>query len=160
MATQKGTIESATLPQCGKALPYKKQKKDLHWAVFSGHERRIAIRTHLLVMICINSGPGIAKKNHELQQGDCTKMCKKSLGRTKKTKIRSSKRTLSQEPSPRKESVIKKESSRVDPGASMHMMTKSDLIHEEKQQVCNRKNQCTIITANGSEFPCLRQVYG
>ena len=62
-------------------------------------------------------------------------MCKKSAGRTKKTKIHSSKQTLSQEPSTRQESILKKESSIVDPGASAHMMSKSDLNHEEKATI-------------------------
>ena len=38
----------------------------------------------------------------------------------------------------------------VDSGASVHLMSKSDLTHEEKETVGKSEESCTIITANGS----------
>ena len=57
----------------------------------------IAIRTPILVTMCINSGLDIVKKNYELQDGDCTHIFTKSAGRTKKTWIRYPKRRLLQD---------------------------------------------------------------
>ena len=49
----------------------------------------IAIRTHLLTRICINSGINTVKNSHEQQVGNCTQILTNSAGLTKKTQIRS-----------------------------------------------------------------------
>ena len=92
----------------------------------------IAIRTPLLVRSCLNSGLSIVKKNHELQQVDCTNMCTTSAGRYQenkdtcfKTKIVTG--AFSWTGTSHEERRVEK----IDSGASMHMMCKSDLIHEE-----------------------------
>ena len=56
MATNKDAIQTAILSKCGKTLPAQEKEKDLFMGLFSGDERMIAIRTPLLVRICINSG--------------------------------------------------------------------------------------------------------
>ena len=61
------------------------KQKNLHWVNISVDERMIAIRTPLLMRICINKGPALTK-NHQQQQRDCTNMFTKSAGRTKKKK--------------------------------------------------------------------------
>ena len=38
----------------------------------------------------------------------------------------------------------------VDSSATLHMMSKSDLLHEEKETNRKSKESCTILTANGT----------
>ena len=87
------------------------KEKDRRWVLSSGDPKTITIRTPVLVVrICINNLLHIVKNNHELQDGSCTNVCKRSAERTKKTRTRSSKQRLPQELSPGQESSMKKKS--------------------------------------------------
>ena len=79
--------------------------------------RKKCLRTPPLVTICFNNGLSIVKKNHALQHGDRTYMFTTSTKRAKKTRIRSSKQSL----------LLGR--------ASVHMMRKNDLTHEEKETI-------------------------
>ena len=105
----KETILSARLLQCGKKLTTVSEEKQHFYLVFSHEdERMIAIRTLLFTRICVNNGLNSVKKNHELQSGDCTNIFTKSSGRTKQTKIRSSRRDCYKS-SPGQGSVVNKD---------------------------------------------------
>ena len=85
------------------------------------------------------------QKNHQLRPGSRTNMFTKSTGRTKKTRIRFSKTVagaISRTGISHEERTF-----RVD---SMHMMSMSNLTHEEQERFRKSKEFCTITTANGS----------
>ena len=117
----------------------KEKEKDHRWALFSGDPKTIAMRTLPLMRMCINSGVNIVKKNHEMQHGNCTKVFTSSTGRTKKIRVRSSNQKLLQELSPRHDDQSWGTDFGFFSGVSMHMMSKSDIIHEE-QHFGNRKS--------------------
>ena len=94
MVTNKETIRSAMLSQCGEDTSVQEKEKNLHWVFISEDERMTVVRTLLLVRIRNNGGLSIVKKNHQCQHGDCTNMFTTSAGRTKETIIRQKKGQL------------------------------------------------------------------
>ena len=111
------------------------KEKEHRWVLFRGDPKTVSIRTPLLVRMCINSGLSSVKKNHELQHGSCTSFFfTRSAGRTKKIRMRFSNQRLQQEPSLGQQSVMKEDNSRLTQAACVHMMSKSDFIHEEKDR--------------------------
>ena len=91
-------------------------------------ERMMAIRTPLFMRVCINSGLILVKKNDEF-----TNMFTNSVGRAKKKKETFFKtKTVTGAICPTGISHGKR-MFLVDSGASMHLVSKSDLIHEGQE---------------------------
>ena len=105
MASNKETIQSAILSQCGKTLPYKRRKRIIAGNLFCVDLKMMAIRT--LPLGCAST-----VDSHALQYGNCnevlTQCVTRCAGRPKEIKKRSSKQRFIQELSLRQESVMEK----------------------------------------------------
>ena len=128
-----GTAENWRLSQCGKALPYSREIRTIARSHPARTTKMIEIRTLLLTRICINIGLNIVKNRHEWQRENCTMLFSKSAGAISWTGISLEEREFT-----------------VDSGASVHMMSKSDLAQRQKETIRKSKESCTVLTAKGT----------
>ena len=115
------------------------KQKDLHWWSISGDERML---THLFVRICSNSGLNTVKNRHELQHAWRShkhgSQIRWTYRENKDTFLMTE--TVTRARSGTRFSHEEREFT-VDPGASLHIMTNNDLIHEEKETIRKSTDQ-------------------
>ena len=80
MATNREAIQSATLSQRGKTLPYGRKKSTMAGYYAVEIQKRSESELNCSMRICINSGLNIVNSNHELQHGNCTQVFSRSVG--------------------------------------------------------------------------------
>ena len=144
----KDAIQRSISSQCGTTLPYSREKKRPSQGLIQRGPRNDRNPKALANEDLHRQWTQHCDNTQEQQRGNGTQLLTKSAGRNQKTRIRFSKAKTVTGAFSRTGIRHEDREFTVDSGASMHMLSKSDFIQEEKESIRKSKESCTFLTAN------------